>query len=91
MKKAFTMIELIFVIVILGILAAISIPKLMSTRDDAEIVKTLTNVNTIISDIGMYYVTRADITPNLKDMTNVRAIKKSEYNGKEYIKIRLIS
>ncbi|WP_418228279.1 prepilin-type N-terminal cleavage/methylation domain-containing protein [Campylobacter pinnipediorum] len=38
MKKAFTMIELVFVIVILGILAAISIPKLIATRDDAEIV-----------------------------------------------------
>ncbi|OPA74420.1 hypothetical protein BFG04_06770 [Campylobacter pinnipediorum subsp. pinnipediorum] len=75
MKKAFTTIELIFVIVILGILAAISIPKLMATRDDAEIVKTLTNVNTIISDIGIYYISRANIAKNLKDMTNVSAIK----------------
>ncbi|AQW82371.1 type II secretion system protein [Campylobacter pinnipediorum] len=74
MKKAFTMIELVFVVVILGILAAISIPKLMATRDDAEIVKTLTNINTIISDIGMYYVTKSDIAPNLKDMTNVRVL-----------------
>ncbi|OPA76526.1 hypothetical protein BFG05_04870 [Campylobacter pinnipediorum subsp. pinnipediorum] len=63
------MVELIFVIVILAI------PKLIATRDDAEIVKTLTNVNTIISDIGMYYISQANIAKNLKDMTNVRAIK----------------
>ena len=37
MKKAFTLIELVFVIVILGVLATVAIPKLIVTRDDAEI------------------------------------------------------
>ncbi len=32
---AFTMIELVFVIVVLGILAAVAIPRLAATRDDA--------------------------------------------------------
>ena len=33
-KRAFTMIELIFVIVVVGILAAIMIPKLRSCKSD---------------------------------------------------------
>lgn len=36
MKKAFTMIELIIVIVILGILASVAIPKFVNLKDDAE-------------------------------------------------------
>ena len=36
-KNAFTMIELVFVIVVLGILASIAIPKFSATREDAQI------------------------------------------------------
>jgi len=35
MKKAFTVLELVFVIVIIGILSAVAIPKLSSTVEDA--------------------------------------------------------
>ena len=46
-RSAFTMIELVFVIVVLGILAAIAIPKLAATRDDAEIAKGRSDVAAI--------------------------------------------
>ena len=37
MKSALTMIELIFVIIILGVLASVAFPKLAATREDAKI------------------------------------------------------
>lgn len=50
-RKAFTMIELVFVIVVLGILAAIAIPRFAATRDDAQIAKGRSDVAAIRSAI----------------------------------------
>ena len=45
------MIELVFVIVVLGILAAIAVPKFAATRTDAQITKGRSDVATIRSSI----------------------------------------
>ena len=76
MKKGFTMIELIFVIVILGILASVAVPRLASTREDAEISATVANLRTLVSDASSYYVANGTFKPkgkdaNWRDITNV--------------------
>ena len=58
MKKGFTMIELIFVIVILGILASVAIPRLAGTKADAEISAAVANLRTLVSDANVYYVAK---------------------------------
>ena len=52
MKKAFTMVELVFVIVVIGILAAIAVPKFAATRDDAIISKGRATVSALRSAIA---------------------------------------
>ena len=59
MKKGFTMIELIFVIVILGILASVAIPRLAATREDAEISAAVANIRTLVSDASAYYTVKS--------------------------------
>ena len=62
MKKGFTMIELIFVIVILGILASVAIPRLAGTREDAEISAAVANLRTLVGDAASYYVLKGTFT-----------------------------
>jgi len=50
-KNAFTMIEMIFVIVILGILATVAVPRFNATRVDAQITKGRSDIASIRSSI----------------------------------------
>ncbi|WP_457560426.1 type II secretion system protein [Caminibacter sp.] len=52
MKKAFTMIELIFVIVILGILAAVALPKFLSVANQAHEANLKSFVGTLNRTVG---------------------------------------
>ena len=54
MKKAFTMVELIFVIVVLGILAMVALPRLVSSKEDAEIARVKAEIAAIRSAIQTY-------------------------------------
>ena len=50
----FTLVEVLVVVVILGILAAVVIPRIMGRPDDARIVRATQDVAAIVSALNMY-------------------------------------
>ena len=62
------MLELIFVIVILGILATIALPKLIGTRDDARVSKLVQAIQTVQFELVSGIVASTKIPQNRNDM-----------------------
>ncbi len=53
-NQGFTLIEIMIVVVILGILAAIVVPRLMGRPDEARIVKAKQDIRTLESALNLY-------------------------------------
>ncbi len=73
------MIELIFAIVIIGILAAVAIPKLATTRDDAFNAKDCKNISTCVTELLAEYTSRQTATKN--DYIACRSAEASTHNA----------
>jgi len=55
MRSAFSQLELVFVIVIVGILAAVAIPKLAGTANAAKLAIDTSNMGVCIRETSTYY------------------------------------
>ncbi len=70
MRKAFTLVELVMVIAIIGILSAIAVPKLIVTRDDAQITKARTTVANVRSALSEH-IQKKILKGDYKSVKNV--------------------
>jgi general secretion pathway protein G len=53
-KKGFTLVEILIVVVIMGILAAIVVPQFSQSSDDARLTSTVQNLQSIRGQIDLY-------------------------------------
>jgi len=84
-KNAFTLIELIFTIIIVSILSVVSIPKLMSVRDDSYIATKIEYIGSIVQEISTYTVSQNKTESDLSKMSPL--LKRLEEQGEATIDI----
>lgn len=91
-KRGFTLIELMIVISIVGLLAAISIPKFAGVADSAKVANIQGNLSSMRISIAMYnakngtypgLMGKEDNLGSVIDSTNKEAIAFSQFYGKE--------
>lgn len=67
-RSGFTMIELVFIIVILGILGAIAVPKMAANRENAALVTLKNDMATILQAVPAYAMAHGAYDSNGKLM-----------------------
>jgi len=62
-KSGFTLVEILIVVIILGILAAVVIPQFSDASDDTRASSTMTDLKTIRSQLQLYKAQHAELYP----------------------------
>ncbi len=72
-KKGFTLIELLIVVVIIGILAAIAIPKFSATREKAYFAAMKSDLKNLASQQEIYYADAYSYTTSTTGLSFVQS------------------
>ncbi|WP_428388648.1 type II secretion system protein [Mucisphaera sp.] len=67
MKHAFTLVEILIVVVILGILAAVVIPQFSDAATEAKVAASAANVRAISGRIAVYHAEHGAFPPTIQD------------------------
>ena len=62
-RRAFTLIEMLIVIVILGVLAMVIIPQISTSTDDAKLSTLRTNLTSMRNAVELYYAQHSSMYP----------------------------
>jgi general secretion pathway protein G len=82
-RRGFTLIEILIVVIILGILAAIVIPQFSSASSDAKKASLQSTCQTLRSQIALYKLQHGDTLPDITS-TWTALTSSSTYNGQTY-------
>ena len=83
MKKAFTIIELMIVISVIGLLSAIAIPKFTDISRSAKVANVQGNLSNLRTAIGIYYV-KTSSYPDIENNEDLESIINLEYKFTEF-------
>lgn len=81
-RRGFTLVEILIVVVILGVLAAIVIPEFTGASEEAREASLVSNLRTLRSQIELYQIQHMDMLPGSGGATFVEAMTgNTDING----------
>ena len=80
-RTAFTLVELLIVVIILGILAAIVVPQFADASSDARLSSLATNIATIRGQLELYKLQHRGVYPTLGTFTAQMTAGTDELGG----------
>jgi general secretion pathway protein G len=86
-EKGFTLIELMVVVVIIGILAAIAVPAFSEVSQKGKISRARADLRTLESTISIYYVEKNEYPEDLQVLENegyIKAVPKDPWEKGDY-------
>lgn len=78
-KKGFTLVEILIVVIILGILAAIVIPQFTEASSEARVSSVMTNLQTIRSQLLLYKTQHKEVYPGSASDATVFGDQMTQY------------
>jgi len=83
MKKAFTLIELMIVISVIGLLSAITIPKFTEINSEAKVANVQGNLSTLRTSIGIFYAKTGNY-PDLESNEDLESVTDGEFTFTDF-------
>ncbi len=71
LKKGFTLLEVLIVVIIIGILVAIALPQYTTTLEKAKSAEAATNIGTLRTAIDRYWYQNSSTDPANTDITKL--------------------
>ena len=75
-RKGFMILELIIVVAIIGILAAVAVPNLIGMTDEAKVARIQSDLTTVGTAVELYYVKNGTYPANIDALVNTADGKK---------------
>ncbi len=85
-SAGFTLVELLIVVVILGVLAAVAIPQFTSNTEDAKLSALDTNLSEMRNAVELYYHQHSAVYPGAKKYTDGSAVSSAAEADSAFVK-----